>query len=150
MKKWIIGILVSFYVVAFCSQANTPNQIIWSGVASMNVKSIEQKARKYLNLQMRELNGIETKLVQINAGYYKNDKPNLDVTFIHANSFKLLEQNKTLGSTEQYYGVKYYIEFISVKFSPKGEPIKINLRETLLGKDEVESKAQFLETYKSF
>jgi hypothetical protein len=150
MKKWIFCLLVTLSIVSYSSYAKASKQIDWSGLASINIDSIEEKARKYLLLDMPELKDVEIKLIQINAGYFKNDEPNLEITFLHANSFKPMEQNKTLGSIGKNYGIKYYMEFISVKFSRQGKPVSVKLRETLLGKEEAKSKTQFLDTYKSF
>ncbi|MPY25590.1 hypothetical protein [Shewanella sp. YLB-07] len=148
MKNWIVLTFVLFSLLHGNLYAKT-NNLRWEGVASLNVELLEEKARAYINANMPELEGVEFKLVQANVGYYKNSKPTLDISFIHSNSFKSMDQNKTLGDHNQYF-IKYYMEFIFVEFSQNGEPIKIKLNEALLGEDEANSKKRFWDTYNSF
>ncbi|MBW8185130.1 hypothetical protein [Shewanella nanhaiensis] len=148
MKNWIVLTLILFFLLHGNLYAKTDN-LSWGRLASLNVELLEEKARAYIKERMPELEGVEVKLVQANVGYYKKSKPSLDISFIHSNSFKPMDQNQTLGDHNQYF-INYYMEFIFVEFSQNGEPIKIELNEVLLGEDETHSKERFLDTYNSF
>ncbi|AQS35288.1 hypothetical protein Sps_00063 [Shewanella psychrophila] len=148
MKNLIVLTFVLFFLLHGNLYAKT-KKLSWKGVATLDVELLEEKARAYINEKMPELKGAEIKLVQANVGYYKNSEPTLDISFIHSNSFKPMDQNKTLGDQNQYF-VKYYMEFVFVEFSQNDEPIKIKVNEALLGGDETSSRERFLGTYNSF
>jgi hypothetical protein len=146
MNKRILCLIVLLNLIQFNSYAKTNEPIIWSELATLNIHLLEKKAKEYLFTEMPELKGIEVKIVQVDAQYHK-DGPSLDITFIHENSFKAMEQNKTLGDIETDYGIKYYMEFVRVEFSLSGEPENIRLKEVLLGKTEKQSKDSFIKHY---
>ena len=85
-------------------------------------------------------------LVQINPQYHKNG-PTLSSLFIHANSFKPISENKTLGFQDLSYGISHYAEFVRVNFSTAGVPESISYNESLLGQNEEESLERFKELY---
>jgi hypothetical protein len=146
MNKKLLCLILLLNLIQCNSLAKSIEPIIWSELASLNIHLIEEKAKKYLFTEMPELKNIEVKIVQADAQYHK-DGTSLDITFIHENSFKPMEQNKTLGDIESNYGIKYYMEFVSVEFSLSGEPENIRLKEVLLGKTEKQSKESFIKHY---
>ena len=62
--------------------------------------------------------------------------------FVHANSFKLIEENQTLGSGE-IFSLKYYMEILELEFSAAGVSIEISLNELVTQ----EACAQFYTVY---
>jgi len=150
MKNWLLILSVIANLILLGSFLKFDERVVWTDLASLHNESIEEKAREFLLLKIPELKGVEIKFIQMNAMHHKFNEPELYVSFIHANSFKPMVQNETLGSVPDYYGNKYYMEFVHVEFSLKGVPINVRLNEVLLGKEEKKSRESFLKTYNSF
>ncbi len=134
-------------LISCTGETSKESNIKWQDVAFIDIKLIDQLARNYAILQMPELDGTEIKLVQVNAMYQpKVNKPDLSVTFLHENSLKEFEQNKTLKNLEANYQTTSVMEFVKVHFDESGEPIELSIQEVLLQGGEKE----FRDTYDSF
>ena len=145
MKSKFFACLFLFFV----SSAQGTNEQTWGELASLNRNAIEKSSIAFVLKQMPHLNDVEIKLVQINAQYHKSGF-SLESLFIHANSFKPISENKTLGIQDLSYGISHYMERIRVEFSDAGIPKRIGFTEPLLGKNREESLERFKEFYDSF
>ncbi|WP_342804465.1 hypothetical protein [Alteromonas sp. M12] len=135
--------------IFFISSTQGSEKQIWGELASLDTIAIEKSSISFLLEQMPDLKGVEIKLVQINAQYHKNG-PSLESLFIHANSFKPISENKTLGVQDLSYGISHYMELIRVEFSTGGIPERISYNEPLLGQNKEESLERFKEFYDSY
>lgn len=129
---------------------SAPDQIMqWGDLASINSELIEDKARTFLLREKPELKNVAVKFVQTDAQIHKNEGPTLNVVFIHANSFKPIEQSELYDELKNSSEIKYCIEFILIFFSKNGEPDKLVVKDVLLSKDIDSSKKGFWDTYNS-
>jgi hypothetical protein len=140
-------LLIVATLISSCTSSSTTKY--WEEIGSLDVGLAKERAKSFLLEQHPELLNVEIKFVQLMARYHPIYKPSLTVIFVHANSFKPIEENQTLG-TGDIYGLKYYMEILQVEFSAAGLPIEISLDESLLGKDEQKSRERFLSTYNSY
>ena len=138
--------VLACFLMLFLSSAQGTEEYVWDTLASLDKDAIEKRSISFVLEQMPHLKGIEIKLVQINAQYHKNG-PTLSSLFIHANSFKPISENKTLGFQDLSYGISHYAEFVRVNFSTAGVPESISYNESLLGQNEEESLERFKELY---
>ena len=147
MNKLIISSLMLVSMIAF----SAPDQVMhWRDLASIKSELIEDKARTFLLREKPELKNVAVKFVQIDAQIHKNEGPTLNAVFIHANSFKPIEQSELYDKLKNSSEIKYCMEFIFIFFSKNGEPDKLVVKDVLLSKDIESSKKGFWDTYNSF
>jgi hypothetical protein len=148
MKSFqFVTLLIFATLIGSCGTSDTARY--WQDIGSLDVGLAKERAKSFLVEQRPELSNVEIKFVQLMASYHPVYEPSLTVIFVHANSFKPIEENQTLG-TGDIYGLKYYMEMLEVEFSAAGVPIELSLNESLLGKDEQKSRERFLSTYNSY
>ena len=139
MNKLIISSLMLVSMIAF----SAPDQVMhWRDLASIKSELIEDKARTFLLREKPELKNVAVKFVQIEG-------PTLNAVFIHANSFKPIEQSELYDKLKNSSEIKYCMEFILIFFSKNGEPDKLVVKDVLLSKDIDSSKKGFWDTYNS-
>jgi len=139
----IISILIASNTVEATDETS------WSGVAKIRHSVMAKRVQDYVVKHLPSLKNIEIKFIAVNASYsFESKYANLDVLFMHANSFIAGSNHKRTVYVEGKEKIleMSMVQYIFVDFNKEGFPEKHRIEELAFEG----SKANFTKVFKEF